>query len=168
MSFTPHQRDLFEDDDIIDANLIPNISNISGSNSYNFNFGGISGSGGIIGPSGPTGSITFNNPNTYNYNAGHYSVNPGSIPYISVKDDYANTTTKSLLVNGDAEFKGEVVINGKKLSDTIENIEKRLAILHPNSELEQNWEELRELGDRYRELEKQILEKEKIINILKK
>lgn len=170
MDLRPYQRDLFQEDDIIDANLLPGISNVvaSGSSYYNFNYGAITGSAGANGPSGPTGSITYNNPITHNYNVGNYSVSPGSLPYISIKDDYANTNTKSLLVNGDAEFKGDVTINGKKLSDTLENIEKRLAILHPNIELEQNWEELRELGNRYRDLEKQILEKEKIISILKK
>jgi hypothetical protein len=56
----------------------------------------------------------------------------------------------------------------KDLRESIENIEKRLAILHPNKELENSWEELKALGERYRELEKDILEKEKIWDILKK
>lgn len=170
MSFIPYQQDLFQEDDIIDANLIPGISNVvaSGSSYYNFNYGAITGSAGANGPSGPTGSITYNNPMTYNYNVGNYSVSPGSGPFITLSDNYSNTNTKSLLVSGDAEFKGDVTINGKNISNTLESIEKRLAILYPNIELEQNWEELRELGNRYRDLEKQILEKEKIINILKK
>jgi hypothetical protein len=46
--------------------------------------------------------------------------------------------------------------------------EKRLAILHPNEKLEEKWEELKALGERYRELEKDILEKEKIWEIIKK
>ena len=43
-----------------------------------------------------------------------------------------------------------------------------MAILHPNEKLEQKWDELKELGRLYRELEKDILEKEKIVEILKR
>jgi hypothetical protein len=73
-----------------------------------------------------------------------------------------------LKVNGDAEIDGDLKIKGKSLSEAIENIEKRLAILHPNEKLEEKWEELKALGERYRELEKDILEKEEIWKILKK
>ena len=46
--------------------------------------------------------------------------------------------------------------------------EERLAILHPNEKLEDKWEELKKLGDMYRALEKDIQEKEKIWETLKK
>jgi len=74
----------------------------------------------------------------------------------------------TLKVNGDADFDGEVTIKGKKLSDMFEKIEERLAILHPNPKLEDKWDELKELGKRYKELEQEIIEKEKVWNILKK
>jgi hypothetical protein len=73
-----------------------------------------------------------------------------------------------LHVNGDAEIDGDLKVKGKSLAEAIENIEKRLAILHPNPELEERWEQLKALGEQYRELEKDILEKEKIWDILKK
>ena len=73
-----------------------------------------------------------------------------------------------LNVKGDAEFEGDVFIKGKSLTDTLTKIEERLAILHPNEKLEQKWDELKELGRLYRELEKDILEKEKIVEILKR
>lgn len=76
--------------------------------------------------------------------------------------------TKGLSVQGDAEFEGDVKIKGKSITEMFENIEKRLAILHPNEKLESKWEELKALGDRYRELEKEITEKEKVWDILKK
>lgn len=50
----------------------------------------------------------------------------------------------------------------------IEKIEERLAILRPNEELESKWEELKNLRQAYIELEKEILEKERIWNELKK
>jgi hypothetical protein len=74
----------------------------------------------------------------------------------------------TLKVNGDADFDGEVTIKGKSLTDMFEKIEERLAILHPNPELEDKWDELKELGKRYKELEQEIIEKEKMWAILKK
>jgi hypothetical protein len=74
----------------------------------------------------------------------------------------------TLKVNGNADFEGEVTIQGKSLTDMLEKIEERLAILHPNPELEDKWDELKELGKRYKELEQEIIEKEKIWSILKK
>jgi hypothetical protein len=74
----------------------------------------------------------------------------------------------TLSVKGNADFEGEVTIKGKNLTDMLEKIEERLAILHPNEKLEEKWDELKELGKRYKELEAEIIEKEKIWAILKK
>jgi len=74
----------------------------------------------------------------------------------------------SLSVKGNADFEGEVTIKGKNLSDILEKIEDRLAILHPNEKLEDKWDELKELGKRYRELEQELIEKERVWAILKK
>lgn len=76
--------------------------------------------------------------------------------------------TTPMKVYGDAEIEGKLKIGGKDIGELIEKLEERLAILHPNAELEDRWEELKELGRRYKELEQDILEKEKIYNILKK
>jgi hypothetical protein len=61
----------------------------------------------------------------------------------------------------------DIKIGGKSLTEAIEKIEERLGILHPNSELEERWSTLKELRKQYMELEKDILEKEKIMKILK-
>jgi hypothetical protein len=74
----------------------------------------------------------------------------------------------SLSVKGNADFDGEVTIKGKNIADMFSKIEERLAILHPNPELEDRWDELKELGNRYKELEAEIIEKEKVWAILKK
>jgi hypothetical protein len=85
-------------------------------------------------------------------------------PYVT------NTTNigQSLKVSGPASFEDDILLRGKSLSDTIEKIEERLAILHPNKELESRWEELKELRKRYQELEKEIIEKEKMWDIINK
>lgn len=74
----------------------------------------------------------------------------------------------TLQVKGDADFDGDIKVKGKSLVDAIEQIEERLAILHPNPELEDRWDELKELSKRYKELEAEIIEKEKVWAILKK
>jgi len=81
--------------------------------------------------------------------------------------DWGNLSN-TLQVNGDANFEGDIKIQGKSLNETLKNIEERLAILRPNPELEEKWDNLKELGRMYRELEAEIIEKQKIWDILKK
>jgi hypothetical protein len=61
----------------------------------------------------------------------------------------------------------DIKFGGKSLIETIAKIEDRLGILQPNPELESRWELLKELRRQYEELEKDLLEKEKIMKILK-
>lgn len=79
-----------------------------------------------------------------------------------------NLQGSTLKVIGNAEFEGNVKIKGKDLAEMFENIESRLAILHPNPELEEKWENLRALRNAYTELEAEIIEKEKMWAILQK
>lgn len=62
----------------------------------------------------------------------------------------------------------DVKIGDWSLKEFAQKIEQRLAILSPNPKLEAEWEELKELGDRYRELEKDIKEKMKTWDVLKR
>jgi hypothetical protein len=71
-------------------------------------------------------------------------------------------------ITGDTNIAGELTIKGKKLSEVLENIESRLAILHPNEKLEEKWENLRGLREAYVALEKEIIEKEAMWAILKR
>ena len=79
-----------------------------------------------------------------------------------------NLKGHTLSVKGNAEFDGEVTIKGKNLTEMIEKIESRLAILHPNEKLEEKWENLRGLREAYVALEKEIIEKEAMWAILKR
>lgn len=88
-----------------------------------------------------------------------------NVPYIYTSD---NTSSGQLYVRGNATFEGDITLQGVNLSDRLDKIEERLGILHPNKELEDRWAELKELGMRYKELEKEILDKEKVWKILKK
>ena len=79
-----------------------------------------------------------------------------------------NLKGATLKVQGDADFEGDLKLQGKSLKDSLEAIEERLAILRPNEELEEKWENLRGLRKMYMELEAEIIEKEKMWAILKK
>lgn len=109
-----------------------------------------------VGPQGPLGATGGT--------GGYYT----SIPSITISDNayshhWGNVFQAPLEVTGDIKFG-----NGKSLIETLNKIEERLAILHTNTELEKKWDKLRELGEQYRALEKDILEKEKIVEILKR
>ena len=81
-----------------------------------------------------------------------------------------NDPAAVLSAGGRMELKGDgadLTINGKSLKGWMEKVEERLNILTPNSELEQEWDELRRLGERYRKLEKKCKEKAEVWKKLK-
>lgn len=81
-----------------------------------------------------------------------------------------NTTSieNTLQVKGDSEFDGDITVKGRSLTEFMDSVEQRLNILRPNPALESEWDQLRELGEQYRELERQLLEKEKMWQTLKR
>lgn len=136
----------------------------------------------ISAPTGPTSTYTVTAvDNTMTNGAGLYwgmngtSASPSSGQVLTSNGTGTSWITAdpnlkgaSIQVKGDAEFDGEITVKGKKLSEMFGKIEERLAILHPNPELEDKWDELKELGKRYKELEQEIIEKERVWAILKK
>lgn len=91
---------------------------------------------------------------------------------LTVSNPYTlNTSTLDEKNSGLLTIKGEnadIDLNGKSLKTWMELVEKRLAILQPNTALESEWEELKILGDRYRQLEQEIKEKMQAWDILRK
>lgn len=94
----------------------------------------------------------------------------GTIPSVTLSDtiDWGMNNDSSLKVSGDAVIDGDLTVGGKSIIKSLEAIEERLAILKPNEELEDRWDELRELRNRYMQLEQEIIEKEKMWAMLKK
>jgi hypothetical protein len=73
--------------------------------------------------------------------------------------------------SGQIELKGDqadILINGVSLNATLKGIQDRLCMLQPNTALEAEWDQLRELGKQYRKLEAELLEKQRAWDILKK
>lgn len=124
-------------------------------------------------PTNMNDTITINGP--IGIGSG-YTVTTGSIvspyPWSSINDNTIISTSganhAAIKVTGDAEFDGDITIKGKSLTESLEGIEKRLGILHVNPDLEGRWEKLKKLGERYRAMEKDLLDKEKMWDILKK
>ena len=86
-------------------------------------------------------------------------------PWIATGTTASNN---SISVHGDAEFDGDITLKGRSLSEFMESVEQRLNILRPNPDLEAEWDQLRALGEQYRELEKQLAEKSQMWATLKK
>jgi hypothetical protein len=114
---------------------------------------------------GPSDTITLNlgnnvigvgysYPNTVSVTGGPYTINSGAAT--GSLNPWATTSSK-IQLDGEG---ADIEINGKSLMDIIEKIEQRLNILHPNEKLEEEWEELRALGDKYRKLEQHIKDKQ--------
>lgn len=87
----------------------------------------------------------------------------------------ANTTwssnTAMLTPSGQIELKGDqadLIINGVSLTETLQLIQDRLNMLRPNAVLEAEWNQLRDLGEQYRRLEAELLEKQSMWETLKK
>jgi hypothetical protein len=98
------------------------------------------------------------------------TVSTGGYTVVSGAGTGHNWNTGTTQINADGvQIKegGDIKIGGKSLSEAIDKIEERLGILNPNPELEERWDKLKELRKQYIEMEKDLLEKEKIMKILK-
>lgn len=120
-------------------------------------------------------------PNTYTYphTTGNISINVGGTggggtgystgTSYSVNNAWSNPpSTGQVIIAGDCEFKGNITWKGRDLKDWLESIETRLGMLQPNPALEAEWDELADIRRQYVELEKKLLEKQRVFDILKK
>jgi hypothetical protein len=97
----------------------------------------------------------------------------GSGAFTTSYNSWASTGTadikpNSINVNGDAVFNGNNEWQGREMREWFNSVESRLNILQPNPKLEKDWEELADLRMKYVELERQLLEKQRVFDILKK
>ena len=134
-----------------------------------------------IGSSMGTDTITLNNTLwSGNSITSHYTISTGTPTFrystgTSVTSgagtyNWNNTTPTNVHIDADGltmKEGADIVVGGKSLTKAIEQIEERLGILHPNPALEERWDKLKELRQQYIEMEKDLLEKEKLMKILK-
>ena len=113
-----------------------------------------------------------------------YQMNLDLSPYtnsnstVSITSGATTAGTFTLNSNWDTSYNDCITIGGQTitesklkvldgLQDWQEEVNKKLAILQPNSELEEQWTELKEIRERYVKLEKELIEKNKAWDILK-
>lgn len=109
-------------------------------------------SGGYI--TGST-SVTLNNPG---HTHAWTSITANSV------DPSVNITSDGITMREETD----IVIGGVSLKKFIEDVNRRLGIMVPNPKLEKDFEQLKELRDRYEELEKKLVEQAKVWDTLKK
>jgi len=83
---------------------------------------------------------------------------------LSPSYQFSTTVSPKLSLQGDD---ADIEINGQSLMKMLQSLQHRLGWLQPNAQLEAEWDELRALGERYRELEKICEEKSKAWQCLK-
>jgi len=101
--------------------------------------------------------ITLPNPHSYD------TIDFNNIDFNFSIDPGIDVTEGDVKVHKD----GDIKIGERSLKEFIDSVEERLNILRPHPDLEQKWDELRELGDKYKQLEQELLEKEKMWSKLK-
>ena len=105
-------------------------------------------------------------------NAYTYTTNGTNLAWntIGISNTAWNTTSieNTLQVKGDSEFDGDITVKGRSLTEFMDSVEQRLNILRPNAALEAEWDQLRELGEQYRELEQQLAEKAQMWALLQR
>jgi hypothetical protein len=130
-----------EDSDIINIDLIDSMNSTMSANGLTYQ---------------DLYSITTSNSNLT------YTGTSTGNPWITVNDH------STLSVQGDADFNGNVRVQGRSLAEFMQRVEQRLNILQPNPEMEREWDQLRELGEQYRRLEQELEEKARMWDRLKK
>ena len=100
-----------------------------------------------------------------NGSTGWSTLNAYTNPTVTLNDSLQVKDKGLLEIRGD---NADIVINGVSLNETLANINARLGMMRPNPKIEAEWDELRELGDRYRALEADIKDKMQMWELLKK
>jgi len=96
-----------------------------------------------------------------------YAINNSATSYTWGTTNTNTMSTGKVIIAGDAVFEGNITWQDRDMRAWFESVESRLAILQPNVKLEAEYEELAELGRQYKEMEKRLLEKQRVFDILK-
>ena len=101
---------------------------------------------------------------TISISSGSYTVtSPSSITTTTLTDNWTSGITL-----GGTTLTEEKVKVLDDMKEWMSSVDEKLAILKPNPDLEDRWEELKSLREQYIELEKDLLNKEKVWDIIKK
>jgi hypothetical protein len=118
---------------------------------YNVGIGSSTGVNGTysIGVGASSSGLTTNGTGNAMWTTSPYTIGTASLSNWST----IGTTQPTIKVSGDAEFEGKVMINGRNISEFLETISKRLAILVPDPEKLEHFEALKKAYDHYKLME---------------
>ena len=111
-----------------------------------------------------------NNPFINNSIGGGFVIN-ANIPNVTFSPD-SYYVSDSIYNRGGSTVidlsgpEADIKINGKSLKTTLEQLEELLPILHPSPQLEAQWDELKEIRDKYNETLKKCQENNEVWKIL--
>jgi hypothetical protein len=101
---------------------------------------------------------------------GGYTYHPS--PYVlPASEDITTSNIFSMSHDIDGKMRitgddADIEINGVSLKDTLHSLQERMAILEPNPALEAEFKELRDIRQKYIELERNLLEKKQMWDTL--
>lgn len=115
----------------------------------------------MLGSITATGGLATNNTLGTFITTQPHTGSPTTLPYYTTPNPtytFTNpgTSNYDLEVKGDANFGGDVKIQGKSIGKLLESIEDRLAILQPDPAKLEKYEALRKAYDHYKLMEKLI------------
>ena len=120
------------------------------------------------------GNLTINSP-IYGYTSTSAPTSATSLVWNGTSPTWTTTATTAAHINqaGRMELKGDsadVVINGESLKETLQAIKEALRIpnrIQQHPELEEDFEEIKQLREKYEQKVKEYTEKQKVWNTLK-
>lgn len=116
-----------------------------------------------VGPDWP-GNLTVGSISAATLNSGAITGLGSTHPNTVWSSNLSTNASGKIQLTGD---NADIEVNGVSLMSVINGLKERLNWLEPNPKLESEWDELRELGERYRALEKQCKEKAEVWKKLK-
>jgi hypothetical protein len=113
----------------------------------------------------PSYSTTIASGSAYNYTTGYTTgYNYNDITFTnSSNNGNVNISSNGITMKEDTDIK----LGERSLKDFMDRVEEHLAILKPAPDLEDKWDQLKALRNQYEALKADILEKEKLMKILK-
>ena len=112
--------------------------------------------------------LTLDLDDSFTINSGSYAITTPTISNgtITTGTTFTDNWTAGITLGGTTLTEEKVKVLDD-IKEWMNEVDAKLAILKPNEELEEQWDELKELRNRYVELEAELTEKAKMWELLK-
>jgi hypothetical protein len=119
----------------------------------------------------PTSSSSTVYTTTVSPSIGNITINGTGSSYTYAQSSWNASSSATVKITGDGldlDDTADIKIGDKSLKDFMFKMEERLALLTARPDLEEKWDKLRDLKKQYDDLVKDIEEKQKIMDLLKR